>query len=96
MDYKLQLEFQKIEYVNIQKRPSNKPLSDASTEYLSIVKKDHKQNLKHKDKHDYNHWLIYPKKKNIKDIVTPIVVAEEWFIVTNEYSSLKISLVFEI
>ena len=84
MDYKLQLEFQMIEYVNIQKRPSNKPLSAASTEYLSIVKKDRKHNLKHKDKHDDNHWLMYPKKKNIKEVVTPVVVAEEWFIVYNE------------
>ena len=84
MDYELQLEFHTIEYVNIAKRPSNKPLTDTSKEYLSIIKKDRQNNLKHKDKHDDNHWLMYPKKKNMKHIATPVVVAEEWFIVYNE------------
>ena len=67
-----------------QKFNNTKPLPDTSKECLSIVKKDCKQNVKHKDKHDDNHLLMYPKKKNIKDVVISVVVAEEWFIVTNE------------
>ena len=71
-----------IEYVNISKRSVHKELSRASKEYLSSLSNDKKNNVKHKDKHAENHWLMYPRGKE----AIPVIVAKEWFIVTNDHN----------
>ena len=81
-DYEQQRTFQIIEYVDICKRPKHKELSCASKEYLSSLSTDRKNNVKHKDKHEENHWLMYPRGQG----AVPVVVAEEWFIVTNDHN----------
>ena len=81
-DYEQQRKFQMIEYVDISKRSQYKELSSASKDYLSTLPKDRNNNIKHKDKHEENHWLMYPRGQG----ATPVVVAEEWFIVTNDHN----------
>ena len=80
MDYEQQLTFQMIEYVNVNQRPSHLSLSKASKDYIAELKIDRKNSVNHKDLHEDNHWLMYPRGKG----ANPVVVAEEWFIVTND------------